>query len=181
MAAHYQRLSGQDASFLAFEGPTTPMNVGGASIFEAQSLMTPEGGIDIERIKHYVASQMHLIPRYRQVVKEPPFHIGYPTWEDDPHFDIRRHIIRVSVDPPGGEAELEVLAGRLLSQLMDRGKPLWDVYVIDGLKDGRGALLVRLHHSMADGISGASLMKVLMDPAALAGARQRYYRVSISR
>lgn len=123
-----------------------------------------DGPIPFEEFVATIDSKLHLIPRYRQIVVAPPFNVGHPTLEDDQHFDIRRHIIRVSVDPPGGEAELEVLAGRLLSQLMDRGKPLWDVYVIDGLKDGRGALLVRLHHSMADGISGASLMKVLMDP-----------------
>src|SRR5271169_5152647 len=106
MADYYQRLSGQDASFLVFEGPTTPMNVGGTSIFEAQPLLTREGGIDIERIKLYVASQLHLIPRYRQRLAYIPVE-GQPVWVDDERFNLDYHVRHVAVPRPGDDAQLK--------------------------------------------------------------------------
>ena len=123
-----------------------------------------DGPIPFDEFVASIASKLHRVPRYQQVVVMPPLNIGLPTWEDDPHFDIRRHIFRVAVDPPGGEAELEALAGRIFSQLLDRSKPLWEIYVVDGLKDGRGALIWRLHHALADGISGTRLLEVFLDP-----------------
>ena len=122
-----------------------------------------DGPIPFDEFVASIASKLHRVPRYQQVVVMPPLNIGLPTWEDDPHFDIRRHIFRVTVDPPGGQAELEALAGRVFSRLLDRNKPLWEVYVVDGLKDGRGALIWRLHHALADGISGTRLLEVLLD------------------
>ena len=122
-----------------------------------------DGPIPFDEFVASIASKLHRVPRYQQVVVMPPLNIGLPTWEDDPHFDIRRHIFRVTVDPPGGQAELEALAGRIFSRLLDRNKPLWEVYVVDGLKDGRGALIWRLHHALADGISGTRLLEVLLD------------------
>lgn len=138
------------------------MHIAGLCIFEAP--------LPFAEFVAAIDSKLHLIPRYRQVVADPPFHLGYPTWEDDPDFDIRRHIVHVTLDPPGGQAELEALAGRILTPVMDRGKPLWDVHVIDGLADGRGAVLMRVHHALADGIAGASLMKIVLDPTP-AGSR----------
>jgi diacylglycerol O-acyltransferase len=157
-----QRLSGIDAAFLYLERKEIPLHIAAVCILE--------GPVPFGEFVAAIESKLHLIPRYRQVVVAPPFNLGYPTFEDDPHFDIHQHIFRVKLPAPGGEAELEELVSHLLSQVMDRGKPLWDVHVIDGLKDGRGALLTRVHHSLADGISGASLMKVMMDPTP-AGSR----------
>src|SRR6185369_4575634 len=105
-----------------------------------------------------------LVPRYWQIPVAPPHNIGHPTWEYDPQFDIRRHVVRARVDAPGGDAELEALAGRIFSQVMDRNKPLWEIQVVEGLADGRGALIVKIHHSLAHGITGAALMKVMFDP-----------------
>ncbi len=148
-------LSTADAAFLYLERKEMPLAIACVIIFD--------GPIPFDEFVASIASKLHRVPRYQQVVVMPPLNIGLPTWEDDPHFDIRRHIFRVTVDPPGGQAELEVLAGRVFSRLLDRNKPLWEVYVVDGLKDGRGALIWRLHHALADGISGTRLLEVLLD------------------
>jgi len=157
MSAHTpsRRLSGVDAAFLYLERKEIPLNIAGVCIFE--------GPIPFAEFVRNIDSKLHLIPRYRQLVVDAPFHIGHPTWEDDPAFDIRRHIFKIRVEPPGGQAELEALASRILSQMMDRNKPLWDIHVIEGLEGGKGALLARIHHALADGIAGTSLVKVMFD------------------
>ena len=149
------RLSPVDAAFLYLERKEIPLAIASVFIFD--------GPVSYDKFLGTVESRLHLIPRYRQVVVMPPYNLGYPTWEDDRHFDIHRHIFHLTLDPPGGEAELEALAGRIFSQLMDRSKPLWECYVVDGLNDGRGALILRLHHSLVDGIAGVELVKVLLD------------------
>ena len=151
-----RRLSGIDAAFLYLERKEIPLNIAAVAIFD--------GPIPFREFVANIDSKLDLIPRYRQVVAPPPFNLGYPTWECDPHFDIKRHIFRVRLQAPGGEAELEALAGDLLSQVLDRGKPLWEIHVVEGLKDGRGALIARIHHALADGVAGAALLKVMLDP-----------------
>jgi diacylglycerol O-acyltransferase len=150
-----RRLSGIDAAFLYLERKELPLHIAGLCVFE--------GEIPFAGFVRSVDSKLHLLPRYRQVVVDPPFHLGYPSWEDDQRFDIRRHIFRATLDPPGGRAELEALAGRLLSQVMDRAKPLWDIHVIGGLEGGQGAILARVHHALADGVAGAALMNIVFD------------------
>ena len=152
-----RRLSGVDAAFLYLERKEIPLHIAGVCIFE--------GPIPFNEFVKALDSKLHLIPRYRQVVADPPFHIGYPTWEDDPHFRISRHIFRARVDPPGGQEQFEELASRILTQVMDRGKPLWDIHVVEGLANGRGAIIARIHHALADGVAGASLMKIMLDPS----------------
>ena len=127
---------------------------------------TFEEVIPYEEFLNAIDSKLHLLPRYRQIAVSPPFGIGYPNWEYDRHFDIRRHIIRVTANAPGDDAELEDLAGRILSVVMNRDKPLWEVYVVEGLSGGRGALIAKVHHSLADGIAGASLLRIMLDPSA---------------
>ena len=151
-----RRLSGTDAAFLYLERREIPLHIAGVCIFEDE--------IPFDELVAALDSKLHLLPRYRQVVVDPPLYLGYPTWEDDPKFDIRRHIFHVRVEPPGGKAEFEALAGRILTQVMDRHKPLWDIHVVDGLEGGRGALIARVHHALADGVAGASLMKIMLDP-----------------
>ena len=151
-----RRLSGIDAAFLYLERKEIPLHIASVSIFD--------GPIPFDEIVASIESKLHLIPRYRQIVVETPYNATHPIWEDDPHFDIHRHFFQTRLDAPGGQAELEALAGRVLSQVMDRRKPLWDVHVIDGLADGRGALIARVHHALADGVSGAGLLKVMLDP-----------------
>jgi diacylglycerol O-acyltransferase len=149
-------LSAVDAGFLYLECKELPLNIASISIFD--------GPISFGEFVARIASKLHLVPRYQQIVVMPPWNLGLPTWQDDPHFDIRQHIFRVKLDPPGGEAELEALAGRLLSEVLDRSKPLWDIHVVDGLKGGCGAVIWRLHHALADGLSGARVMEVMLDP-----------------
>jgi len=148
------RLSAVDAAFLYLERKELPLHMASVSVFD--------GPIPFDEFVASIDTKLHLIPRYRQIAVVPPYHLGEPTWQDDPHFDIHRHIFRVSLDPPGEQAQLEALVGRILSQLMDRSKPLWDLHVVDGLKDGRGALIVRIHHALADGISGTALVRVML-------------------
>jgi len=151
-----RRLSGVDAAFLYLERKEIPLNIAAVAMFD--------GPIPFREFVANIDSKLDLIPRYRQVAVPPPFNLGYPTWEDAPGFDIKRHIFRVRLDAPGGEAELEALAGRLLSQVLDRGKPLWEIHIVEGLKDGRGALIARIHHALADGVAGAALLRIMLDP-----------------
>jgi diacylglycerol O-acyltransferase / wax synthase len=163
-------LSAADAAFLYLERKEMPLAIACVTIFD--------GPIPFDAFVASIASKLDRVPRYQQVVVTPPLNIDLPTWEDDLHFDIRRHILRVAVEPPGGEAELEALAGRIFSKVLDRSKPLWEIYVVEGLKDRRGALIWRLHHALADGISGSRLLEVFLDAApegspALRRPRQR--------
>jgi diacylglycerol O-acyltransferase len=151
-----RRLSGIDAAFLYLERKEIPLNIACVAIFD--------GPIPFREFVANIDSKLDLIPRYRQLAVPPPFNLGYPTWEYDPNFRIKRHIFRVRLDAPGGEAELEALAGRLLSQVLDRGKPLWEVHIVEGLQDGRGALIARIHHALADGVAGAALLRIMLDP-----------------
>lgn len=150
-----RNFSPADAAFLYLERKEIPMHIASVCIFDSP--------IPFQEFVARVSSKLHLVPRYRQVPVVPAWNLGLPTWQDDPHFDISQHIIRVTLDPPGGEPELQALAGRIFSQLLDRSRPLWDMHIVDGLKDGRGALIFRVHHALADGISGAELMKIILD------------------
>jgi diacylglycerol O-acyltransferase / wax synthase len=151
-----RRLSGVDAAFLYLERKEIPLNIACVALFD--------GPIPFRKFVAHIDSKLDLIPRYRQVAVPPPFNLGYPTWEYDQKFDIRRHIFQVHLDAPGGEAELEALAGRLLSQTLDRSKPLWEIHLVEGLRDGRGALIARIHHALADGVAGAALLRIMLDP-----------------
>jgi len=104
------------------------------------------------------------VPRYRQRVVFAPLNLTHPSWEDDPAFDIRNHVTRVALPQPGNDGQLSELCGRLFTPLMDRSKPLWDLTVVDGLEGGRSALVIRVHHSIVDGISGVGLVNVMFDP-----------------
>ena len=148
-------LSSTDAAFIYLERENLPLAIASVCIFDEV--------VPFDPFVASVESKLDLIPRYRQIVVTPPLDLGLPIWQDDPHFDIRRHIFRINLDSPGGEAELEALAGRILSERLDRKKPLWDIHVVDGLKNGRGALIFRLHHALADGVSAARLQEVLLD------------------
>ena len=153
-----RRLSGIDAAFLYLERKEIPLNIAAVAIFD--------GPIPFRRFVASIDSRLDLIPRYRQIAVPPPWNLGYPSWEDAPDFDIRRHIHRVRLEAPGGEAELEALAGRLLSQTLDRSKPLWELHVVEGFEDGRGAIIARIHHALADGVAGAALLRIMLDPTA---------------
>ena len=149
-----ERMPSEDALFLYLEKPDMPLHIGSVSTFD--------GIVPFGRIKKHILSRLPLIPRYRQRVVFPPLHIGHPTWENDPEFDIRSHIHHVRLRR-GTDAELYEVAGRLFGEIMDRSKPLWDLTVVDGLDGGRGALIARVHHCLVDGVAGVGIMNTLLD------------------
>lgn len=150
-----KRLSTQDASFLYMERAETPLHIGSIAVFE--------GEIAYERVFDNIASKLHLIPRYQQRVVPAPFNIGHPTWEWDPDFDLRRHVIRVTIDPPGTDQQLMELSAKLFEGMLDRGKPLWEIYMIEGLQGSRTAMLSKVHHCLVDGVSGIELLMIILD------------------
>ncbi len=158
---HYQRLSAQDASFLVFEGSNTPMNVGGTSVFDGKALMTREGGVDVERIKRYIASRLHLIPRYRQRLAYIPVQ-RQPVWIDDERFNLDYHVRHIALPRPGDERQLKWLSADILSRPLDRQRPLWELWVVEGLDGDRFATITKAHHCMVDGISGVDVATVTM-------------------
>ncbi|HKA50193.1 MAG TPA: wax ester/triacylglycerol synthase family O-acyltransferase [Candidatus Dormibacteraeota bacterium] len=149
-------MSPQDAMFLAIEDDRNPMHIGNVSVFEGQP---PTYG-DFVRT---VAAKLPLVPRYRQRVRFVPMDLGRPVWVDDAHFQILYHIRRTATPQPGSAEELRNLAGRVFAQNLDRGKPLWELWMVEGLEAGRWALISKVHHCMVDGVSGTDLLTVLLD------------------
>lgn len=163
-APWYEPLSALDRSFLALESRTTHMHVGAVATFEAASLRRSDGGVDIERIRRFVDSKLHLIPRYRQRLAWLPLE-QVPVWVDDEHLNLAYHVRHISLPRPGTDGQLEELAGRLMSQQLDRAKPLWELWVVEGLDGDRFALVTKVHHCMIDGVAGVDLMAMLLDVA----------------
>ena len=149
-----QRLSWGDALFLYLERSGMPLNIASVSIFE--------GDIPLKACTRFVESKLPLLPRYRQRALPPPFNVGFPSWEDDDHFDIHNHVKETHLKK-GTEAELKKLAGTILSTVMDRAHPLWDITLVHGLQGDRMAMVIRIHHCLADGIAGVALMNVVLD------------------
>jgi WS/DGAT/MGAT family acyltransferase len=162
----FQRLTQLDRSFLIYEGPNAPMHVGATAIFEAAPLRNDAGGVDFARIQEYVSSRLHRIPRYRQRLAWTPLE-RHPIWVDDPQFQIRYHLRHSRLPHPGSERQLKRMAGRILSQHLDRHRPLWELWVIEGLEGDRFALVTKVHHCMVDGIAGADLLSALLTDAPL--------------
>ncbi len=160
----YERLTVLDNSFLITESQTNHMHVAGTATYEAGSLRTSWGGIDVQRIRDYVESRLHLIPRYRQVLAYTPLE-GHPVWVDDQHFNIEYHVRHTSLPRPGDEDQLKRLSGRIMSQQLDRSKPLWEMWVVEGIDGGdRFAIVSKIHHCMVDGMSSVDLLAVLLTP-----------------
>jgi WS/DGAT/MGAT family acyltransferase len=153
---HLDRLTAVDASFLAQEGPTSHMHVGAVAIFEG-----PAPAYD-DFLDH-LRSRLHLVPRYRQKLAFPPIEMGMPLWIDDPSFNLEYHIRHTALPDPGSEEQLLLLTARIFSQRLDRSKPLWEMWLVEGLEGGRFALISKTHHSMVDGVSGVDLATVLFD------------------
>jgi diacylglycerol O-acyltransferase / wax synthase len=151
------RFGALDAAFLNFECKEMPLHIGGVCVFE--------GVIPFERFVATIESKLDLIPRYREKVVFPFLNIGYPTWQFDRNFDIRRHIFHVTLDAPGSDEQLRELAGRIFTPLLDREKPLWETYIVDGLAGGRSAMICKIHHCIVDGVAGIGIFDVIMDPS----------------
>jgi len=161
----YERLSGLDHAFLHFETNETYMHVALTAIFEEGSLARPDGGIDVERVRAHVASRLHLLPRYRQRLHFAPV-TGDPVWVDDHAFDLDLHVRHSHLPRPGSDEQLKGLVARLLERPLDRRRPLWEIYVIEGLPGRRFAVLFKVHHCMVDGIAGIGLLAALLSPVA---------------
>src|SRR2546426_1392627 len=153
-----RRLSAQDASFLYSERKETPLHIGSIAVFD--------GAVSYDRALANIASKMHLIPRYQQVVVPAPFNLGHPTWEWDQSFDLKRHFIPVKIDAPGTDAQLTELAAKLFEGMLDRDKPLWEMYLVEGLEGPRTALVSKVHHCLVDGVSGIELLMIVLDVSA---------------
>ena len=161
--AFYERLSAMDASFLGIEDGTFHMHVGGVMIFDAGPLHTAEGGIDIDRIRKAIHCRLHLVPRFRQRVAYIPYE-QIPVWVDDDRFRLAYHVRHTGLPRPGDERALKRLVGRIMSVPLDRRRPLWEMWVVEGLEGDRFALVSKTHHCMIDGVSGADLMSVILNP-----------------
>ena len=152
------RLSPLDASFLHLEDNVSHMHIASVAIFEGP----PPPFSDVVAM---VEAKLDLVPRYRQRVRFVPFELGRPVWVDDQHFNIEYHLRHTALPSPGGESELRKLVGRVMAQQLDRSKPLWEIWVVEGLEDGRWAMLAKTHHALVDGVSGTDLLAVIMDRA----------------
>ena len=150
------RMSPLDASFLHLEDHVTQLHIGSVAIFEG-----PPPPFD--DVLEMIRSKLPLVPRYRQVVRFVPFAMGRPVWVDDTHFNLGYHVRRTALPAPGGEQELRNLVGRIMSQQLDRAKPLWEMWMAEGLGEGRWALVSKVHHCMVDGVAGTDLLTVILD------------------
>src|ERR687883_136720 len=153
---HMDRLSAIDASFLAGEKESSHMHVGAVMIFEGPPLTR-------EDMLEQIASRLHMVPRYRQKLAVPRFEMGRPLWVDDPSFNIEYHVRHTALPSPGSAEQLRQLAGRIFSQRLDRSKPLWELWLIQGLEDNRFAIISKTHHALVDGVSGVDIASVLFD------------------
>jgi WS/DGAT/MGAT family acyltransferase len=151
-----ERLSPLDATFLHIEDDVTHMHIASTLIFEGPA---PR----YEDLLTMIAGKLPLVEKYRKVVHFVPLHLGPPVWVDDPHFHLEYHVRHTALPPPGGSDELRRLIGRVMSQQLDRNRPLWELWMVEGLDDGQWAIMSKVHHAMVDGVSGTELLAVVLD------------------
>jgi diacylglycerol O-acyltransferase len=156
MSTHMDRLSSVDASFLAQEREGSHMHIGSVLLFEGPAPEAPE-------VAEHLEARLHLVPRYRQKLSFSRLEMGRPLWVDDPNFNLGYHVRHTALPAPGSVEQLRLLAGRVFSQRLDRSKPLWEMWLVEGLRDGRFAVINKTHHSLVDGVSGADLTAVIFD------------------
>ncbi len=169
-----ERLSGLDASFLYLENPTHHMHVALTLVFDPS---TVPGGYSFEKMQRHIEQRALSTPVFRRRLVEVPLRLGHPVWIDDPDFDIDYHVRRTAVPAPGGLDELAALAGEIAGHQLDRGRPLWEMWVVEGMAGGNIGFIAKMHHATVDGMSGAALLSVLFDlevgtPAATATLTQ---------
>jgi diacylglycerol O-acyltransferase len=153
---HMERLSPVDVSFLDQEKHGSHMHIGAVMIFEGPPP-------PYEQLRAHIESRLHLVPRYRQKLAYPRFQMGRPLWVDDPRFNLEYHVRHTALPSPGSVEQLRLLAGRIFSQRLDRSKPLWELWLVQGLEGNRFALINKTHHSLVDGVSGVDITTVLFD------------------
>ena len=150
-----ERLTPADAMFLHLEDDRTHMHVASVTIFE--------GAVDYQEALDEVHRRLHLVPRFRQKLAFVPFNLERPVWVDDPHFNVEYHVRHTALPEPGTEDSLKRLAGRIMSQQLDKTKPLWEIWLVDKLAGDRFAMITKTHHCLIDGVSGADITAVLLD------------------
>ena len=150
------RMSPLDATFLHIEDAQSHMHIGSVAIFDGPPPAR-------EEVLRWIGGKLPLVPRYRQKVRFVPFDLGRPVWVDDAHFQLEYHIRQTALPRPGGAEQLRNLVGRIMSQRLDRDRPLWQCWVVEGLEDDRWALVSQVHHCMVDGVSGTDLLAVILD------------------
>ena len=153
------QLSPQDASFVYMENEYTHLSIAIVGLFEGP---VPAAG----EVEAFIESKLDAVPRFRQRLRNIPLALGHPVWCDDPHFSLRYHVRRTALPAPGSQEELQTLVGRVMSHQLDRSRPLWELWVIEGLDDGSWAVLLKLHHCVADGVAAVELLDTLLDTKA---------------
>ncbi len=159
----YDRLSALDSSFVHLESLETPMHVGAVSIFDGEPFLDENGRFRLADVRELVESRLHLIPRFRKRLTFVPFEQGRPIWVDDDRFDIGYHVRLTALPSPGSREQLLTLCNRVQEQLLDRSRPLWELWFVEGVEDGNIALIQKTHHALVDGVSGVDVATVLFD------------------
>ena len=150
------RMSPTDASFLHVEDDVSHMHIGSVAIFEGPPPAYSE-------VAAMLTDKLALVPRYRQVVRFVPLDLGWPVWVDDRHFNLEYHLRHTALPAPGGEDDLRRLVGRVMAQQLDRGRPLWEMWMVEGLAGGEWAIVSKVHHAMVDGVAGTDVLSVVLD------------------
>jgi WS/DGAT/MGAT family acyltransferase len=153
-------MTGLDATFLYFETPTQHMHVCATIVFDPESV---EGGYSFDNVKKMLEDRLHLVPPFRRRLMPVPFNLHHPVWIEDPEFDLDYHLRRIGLPSPGTEEQLAELAGDIASRPLDRTRPLWEMWIVEGLENGHVATIAKMHHCTVDGVSGANLMVHLFD------------------
>ncbi len=157
-----KRLTGSDATFLYLQNASSHMEVSAVVLIDPSGI---EGGFSFDRAREVIATRLHLVPPFRRRLVHVPFELDTPRWIEDPDFDLDYHLRRAALPAPGGRAELDDLVGQVLSRPLDLSRPLWELHVVEGLADGRIAIVSKTHHAAVDGVSGTDLLASLVDLA----------------
>jgi WS/DGAT/MGAT family acyltransferase len=158
----YERLSGLDECFLGFETANTPIHVAVTGIFDPGPMCGASGEVDIEGVRAHIGDRLDLVPRFRQRLAHVPV-VGDAVWIDDEHFDLKRHVRRATLPRPGTTDKLRERCAEIIERPLDRRRPLWEAWVVDGLADGGFAFIVKVHHCIVDGIAGIGMLAALLD------------------
>jgi WS/DGAT/MGAT family acyltransferase len=161
MTTYHERLSAQDAVFLELENANTPLHIGATAIFDVTPIRRPDGTLPVDSIRAVIASRMGMLPRYRMRIMWTPIS-GHPVWIDDDCFHVRHHLQLVQLPPPGDARALDEVVTEFLSHKLDRGRPLWEILIVDGLENGRAAAVLKAHHALTDGVSGVDMMMLML-------------------
>jgi diacylglycerol O-acyltransferase len=156
-----RQLSPLDAQFLMIESPTTVGHVGSLIVLDPST--APGRAWDLDTVRGVIQARLHLSPIFRQRLVEVPLGLSRPYWVDDPHFDIEFHIRELAIPAPGSDQQLGEQVARIHARALDRQRPLWELYVISGLADGRAAVYSKVHHAAIDGVSGAEILATVLD------------------